>query len=43
MAWLTKAVAAGYKDRAHMEKDGDLDSLRDRADFRALLAAESKK
>ena len=25
MAWLTKAVAAGFKDRAHMEKDKDLD------------------
>jgi tetratricopeptide (TPR) repeat protein len=38
MAWLTKAVSAGYKDKAHMEKDADLDSLRDRADFKNLLA-----
>jgi tetratricopeptide (TPR) repeat protein len=38
MAWLTKAVAAGYKDAAHMAKDKDLDALRDRPDFRALLA-----
>ncbi len=37
MGWLTKAVAAGYKDRAHMEADKDLDPLRGRADFRALL------
>ena len=28
MAWLTKAIAAGYKDRANMEKDNDLDALR---------------
>ena len=27
MAWLHKAVAAGYKDRALMEKDKDLDAL----------------
>jgi hypothetical protein len=38
MAWLTKAVAAGYQNRAHMEKDPDLDVLRDRDDFRKLLA-----
>jgi hypothetical protein len=38
MAWLTKAVAARPKDVAHMAKDQDLDALRDRADFRALLA-----
>ncbi|MFO0841682.1 MAG: tetratricopeptide repeat protein [Gemmataceae bacterium] len=37
MAWLTRAVAAGYKDRAHMEKDSDLDALRSREDFRKLL------
>jgi serine/threonine protein kinase/tetratricopeptide (TPR) repeat protein len=38
MAWLKQAVAAGYKDAAHMEKDGDLDALRDREDFQKLLA-----
>jgi TPR repeat protein len=38
MAWLTKAVAAGYKDAAHMKKDTDLDFLRDREDFQKLLA-----
>jgi hypothetical protein len=37
MAWLTKAVAAGFKDRAHMEKDADLDALRQRDDFQKLL------
>jgi tetratricopeptide (TPR) repeat protein len=38
MAWLTKAVAAGYRDRPHMDTDADLDALRGRAEFRALLA-----
>lgn len=37
MGWLSKAVAAMYLDRAHMEKDPNLDPLRHRADFRALL------
>jgi tetratricopeptide (TPR) repeat protein len=39
MEWLTEAVGAGFTDRAHMEKDADLDALRERADFRKLLAA----
>jgi hypothetical protein len=38
MAWLKKAIAAGWKDAAHMEKDLDLDALRDREDFKKLLA-----
>jgi tetratricopeptide (TPR) repeat protein len=38
MAWLTQAVAAGYKGIAHMKRDTDLDVLRDRADFQKLLA-----
>jgi tetratricopeptide (TPR) repeat protein len=38
MALLKKSVAAGYKDAAHMEKDTDLDGLRDRADFKKLSA-----
>jgi hypothetical protein len=38
MAWLQQAVAAGYKDAATMKKDKDLDALRDRADFKKLLA-----
>jgi hypothetical protein len=38
MAWLRKAVAAGYKNAAHMEKDKDLDALREREDFKKLLA-----
>jgi tetratricopeptide (TPR) repeat protein len=39
MVWLRKAVAAGYRDRDHMVKDKDLDALRAREDFQALLAA----
>ena len=35
---LQKAVKAGWKDAAHMKKDSDFDSLRDRADFQKLLA-----
>jgi hypothetical protein len=39
MAWLTKAVAVGYKDRLHMGWDKDLAYLRPRADFQTLLAS----
>jgi serine/threonine protein kinase/tetratricopeptide (TPR) repeat protein len=35
---LGKAVAKGYKDAAHMKKDTDLDALRQRDDFKKLLA-----
>src|SRR4029077_15437461 len=38
MAWLNKAVAAGYSDVAHMKQDKDLDALRGREDFKKLLA-----
>ncbi len=38
MAWLDQAVAAGYKDAPHMAKDQDLDVLRDRQDFKKLVA-----
>jgi non-specific serine/threonine protein kinase/serine/threonine-protein kinase len=38
MAWLQKAVAAGWKDAAHMKTDTDLDILRDRDDFKKLMA-----
>ncbi len=37
VALLQQAVAKGYKDVAHMKKDRDLDALRDREDFQALL------
>lgn len=38
MAWLRQAVAAGYKNAAHMKEDKALDVLRDRDDFKKLLA-----
>ena len=38
MELLRKAVAAGYKDAPHMRKDTDLDPIRDRDDFKRLLA-----
>jgi hypothetical protein len=30
----------GYKDAAHIEKDKDLDALRDREEFKKLLAEQ---
>ena len=42
MQWLQKAVQAGYKDAAHMKKDTDLDPLREREDFKKLLAGLEK-
>jgi tetratricopeptide (TPR) repeat protein len=38
MAWLHKAVASGYKDVRQMKQDKDLDVLRDREDFKKLVA-----
>jgi eukaryotic-like serine/threonine-protein kinase len=38
MAWLQKAVAAGYEGVARMKKDTDLDALRDREDFQKLIS-----
>jgi hypothetical protein len=38
MVWLTKAVQAGYKDAAHMKNDTSLDPLREREDFKKLMA-----
>ena len=38
MAWLQKAVAAGFRDARHMTHDPDLDALRGREDFKKLLA-----
>ncbi|MBX9625641.1 MAG: serine/threonine-protein kinase [Gemmataceae bacterium] len=39
MEWLRKAVAAGFRDRNHMDGDADLDALRGRPDFRALVGS----
>jgi hypothetical protein len=38
LAWLKRAVAAGYKDAAHMKKDTDLDALRTQEEFKKLIA-----
>jgi hypothetical protein len=38
MKALATAVEAGWSDRAHVEKDEDLKSLRERDDFKALLS-----
>ncbi len=35
---LQQAIAAGYNDAAHIEKDSDFDAIRDRPDFKKLLA-----
>ena len=44
MQWLHRAVQAGFRDAAHMKKDTDLDALRERDDFKKLLAKlEAKK
>jgi serine/threonine protein kinase/tetratricopeptide (TPR) repeat protein len=41
MAFLKQSVAAGYKNVSWMKTDKDLDSLRNRDDFKALMAAMS--
>jgi eukaryotic-like serine/threonine-protein kinase len=38
MAWMRQAIAAGYKKVAMLKTDADLDALRDRPDFRKLIA-----
>jgi tetratricopeptide (TPR) repeat protein len=38
MAWLKRAVAAGFSSAATMAEDHDLDALRHRAEFKELLA-----
>jgi serine/threonine protein kinase/tetratricopeptide (TPR) repeat protein len=44
MELLQRAVKAGWKDAAHMKKDADLEVLRERDDFKKLIAElETKK
>jgi hypothetical protein len=38
MELLHKAVQAGFKDAAHIRKDTDLGPLRERDDFKKLIA-----
>jgi serine/threonine protein kinase/tetratricopeptide (TPR) repeat protein len=42
MKMLLRAVQGGFTDAAHMTKDMDLDSLRQRADFKKLLESLAK-
>jgi tetratricopeptide (TPR) repeat protein len=42
MAWLRKAVAAGFNDAELMKKDTDLDALRANLQFKALLTELTK-
>jgi serine/threonine-protein kinase len=37
MATLQRAIVAGYREPAHMRQDTDLDPIRSRPDFRALM------
>jgi serine/threonine protein kinase len=43
VATLLKAVAAGWNNLAHLRKDKDLDSLRGRVDFKAIVVELEKK
>ena len=43
MELLHKAAQAGFKDVAHMKKDTDLDPLREREDFKKLIAELEKQ
>jgi len=38
LALLKQAVAKGYNDPAHLKQDTDLTALREREDFKKLLA-----
>jgi tetratricopeptide (TPR) repeat protein len=42
LEFLRQAVAKGYKDVAHIKKDLDLDALRQREDFKKLIAELEK-
>jgi hypothetical protein len=43
MELLQTAVNAGWKNAAHTTKDTDLDPIRDREDFKKLLADLKRK
>jgi serine/threonine protein kinase/tetratricopeptide (TPR) repeat protein len=43
MAWLTKAVAAGFHNLIELNASRDFDTLRDRADFKKLVADVTRK
>jgi tetratricopeptide (TPR) repeat protein len=39
LEFLQKAISAGYRDVAHMEKDEDLKSLRDLEEYKAVISS----
>ena len=39
LVWLTRALAAGYKDRDRLDTDKDLQAVRRREDFQKLLTS----
>ena len=43
IAWLKKALDAGYKNVASLSRDTDLDALRDRADFKKMVAEQQAR
>jgi serine/threonine-protein kinase len=43
VAYLRRAVAKGFQDAEQVKKESDLDSLRQRAEFKAVLAEVEKK
>jgi eukaryotic-like serine/threonine-protein kinase len=43
MAWLRQAVAAGFNDKDRLEKSKEFDSVRNRAEFRELIAKLEQK
>jgi hypothetical protein len=43
MQMLQQAIDKGYKDAANLKKDKDLDPLRQRGDFKNLLAQLEEK
>lgn len=43
MELLRQAVTSGFKDGAHKKKDTDLDALRERQNFKKLVAELEKK
>jgi tetratricopeptide (TPR) repeat protein len=43
MAWLRQALAAGFNERDRLAKNKEFDSVRDRAEFRELIAKLEQK
>ena len=43
MAWLKQSVTAGFKDALRLQKEEDLAAVRDREDFKTLVATLEKR